>query len=214
MLATLSEKQDFLLADIPEQWDMDLYKVLNEVMELDGYSTAYLVGNGFDRTWAVTSLPRLAKAARRVFSGNNLFVKGACYAAKEKSEDKRLKEYLYLGEDLVRTNVGMEMIVHGMNGYYPLIMAGQNWYDAGHSCDFILDDKTELNFISSPMEGGEKKTFAMELPNLPKRPNRTTRLHLEVWAESAKECCIKVTDMGCGEMFPATGMTWTDTMEI
>lgn len=214
MLVTLSEKQEFLLADTQEQWDLDLYQVLNQTMENDGYSAAYLVGNGFERTWAAISLPRLAKAARRVFSGNNLFVKGACYAAKEKSEERRLKEYLYLGEDLVRTNVGMEMIVHGMNGYYPLVMAGQNWYDVGHSCDFILDDKAELNFISSPMEGGEKKTFAMELPNLPKRPNRTTRLHLEVWAESAKECCIKVTDMGFGEMFPATGMTWTDTMEI
>lgn len=214
MLVTLSEKQEYTLGDTPEQWDQDLYQVLCQTMEMDAYACAYLIGNGFDRTWAVTSLPRLVKGARRVFSGNNLFVKGACYAAKEKTEEKRLKEYLYVGEDLVRTNVGMEMIVHGMNGYYPLIKAGENWYEAEHSCDFILDDKTELNFLSSPMEGGEKKVFAMELPNLPKRPNRTTRLHLEIWAESAKQCRIRVTDMGFGEMFPATGRSWTDTLEI
>lgn len=214
MLVTLSPKQEFQLGDTPEQWDMDLYQTLCKVMDIDEYSSAYLIGDGFDRSWAVTSLPRLVKGARRVFSGNNLFVKGACYAAKEKTEEKRLKEYLYVGEDLIRTNVGMEMIVHGMNGYYPLIKAGENWYEAEHSCDFILDEKTELNFLSSPMEGGEKKVFAMELPDLPERPNRTTRLHLEIWAESAKRCCIKVTDMGFGEMFPSTGRMWTDTLEI
>lgn len=214
MLVTLSEKQEFVLGDTPEQWDQDLYQALYNLMNIDEYSSAYLIGDGFDRSWAVNSLPRLVKCARRVFSGNNLFVKGACYAAKEKTEERRLKEYLYVGEDLVRTNVGMEMIVHGMNGYYPLIKAGENWYEAEHSCDFILDEKTELNFLSSPMEGGEKKVLAMELPELPDRPNRTTRLHLKIWAESAKQCRVKVTDMGFGEMFPATKKSWTDTLEI
>ncbi len=214
MLVALSEKREFLLSDTQEEWDTDFGSVINQTMELDGFSCAYLVGEGFDRSWAVYSLPRLAKAARRVFSGNNLFVKGACYSAREKAEEKRLKEYLYLGEDLVRTNVGMEMIVHGMSAYYPLIMAGMNWYDAGHSCEFILDDEVSLKFISSSMEGGERKVYAMELPDLPKRPNRTTRLHLEASAVSAKECKIQVTDMGFGDMFPSSGKIWTDYMEL
>lgn len=214
MLVTLSDKQEYLLAEDPEQRDVDFYQIICKEMEPDSYSAAYLIGDGFDRSWAVTSLPRLVKGARRVFTGNNLFVKGACYAAKEKTEERRLKEYLYVGEDLIRTNVGMEMIVHGLNAYYPLIKAGENWYESEHSCDFILDEKTELNVLSSSMEGGEKKVFAMELPGLPERPNRTTRLHLEIWAESAKQCCIRVTDMGFGEMFPSTGMSWTDILEI
>ena len=121
---------------------------------------------------------------------------------------------MYLGEDLVRTNVGMEMVVHGMNGYYPLVMAGMNWYDVSHSCDFILDEKEDLTFITSAMEGGERKQYAMQLTDLPKRPNRTTRLRMEVNAVSAKECIIKVTDMGFGDMFPSTGKIWTDSLKL
>lgn len=213
-LVTLSEKKEYILSDTPEGWDTDLCHVISETMEMDGFSCAYIVGAGFDPALAVQSLPKMAKSARKIYSGNNLFVKGACYSAKEKTEEKRLKEYLYLGEDLVRTNVGMEMIVHGMNVYHPLIMAGMNWYDAGDICEFILDDEVELRFISSAMEGGERKVYAMELPGLPKRPNRTTRLRLEAAAASAKKCCIRVVDLGFGDMFPASGMSWTDTMEL
>ena len=82
------------------------------------------------------------------------------------------------------------------------------------SCDFILDEKEDITFITSAMEGGERKMYAMALPNLPERPNRTTRLRMEVTAVSAKECVIKVTDLGFGDMFPASGIVWKDSLKI
>ncbi len=213
-LVSLSEKKTFPVEGVQEEWDGSFYRAILEYMGRDAYSSAYIIGNGFEQEWAVCSLPLLAKHAKHIFYGNNLFVKGACYSAKELLEEKKLREYLYMGKDLIRTNVGMEMIVHGMKVYYPLIAAGVNWYDADKECEFILDDKTELNFLVSSMEGGERKMYAMMLPDLPQRPNRTTRLLLQMQCVSSSECCIKVTDLGFGEMYPASGKVWLESMEL
>ena len=91
------------------QRDVDFCQFVMESLENEVYSSIYLVGDGFEREWAEKSVAELCKHQRRVFYGNNLFSKGACYAAKEKTEERNLKGYLYVGNDLVRENVGMEM---------------------------------------------------------------------------------------------------------
>ena len=62
----------------------------------------------------------------------------------------------------------------------------------------------------NPMEGKIRTRYSMKLPGLPKRPNKTTRLHIRVEYESASVCVITVTDMGFGEMFPGSGQVWTE----
>ena len=49
------------------------------------------------------------------------------------------------------------MRVMGSPTYYPLIEAGNNWYDSKASCEFILDDTEELVFIVSTYHRPEKK---------------------------------------------------------
>ena len=44
-----------------------------------------------------------------------------------------------------------------------------------------------------------------EIRDLPKRPPKTTRLHLQVDFTSPQAGVILITDMGFGSMFPATG---------
>lgn len=210
----LTIPQDFPLSEMPEQWDMDFYGIIVLTMGEDIFSGIFLIGEEFHKDWAEKSLSLLTRSRKHVFYGNNLYVKGACYGAKEKAEEKRLKDFLYMGKDLVRSNVGMEMISQGLKVYYPLVAAGVNWYESYQECDFILDDAEELVFLLSPMEGGERKGYGMALPDLPKRPNRTTRLHMEVQCEAPDRCVIRVKDMGFGELFPSSGLQWQETMEL
>ena len=44
----------------------------------------------------------------------------------------------------------------------------------------------------------------MQLPGLPERPPKATRLHIHLEFESDKRCRIHVTDLGLGEMYPAS----------
>ena len=192
--------------------DFDFYELIQESIGNEVFSSIFLVGEGFDREWAVRSVPLLCRHQRHVFYGNNLFAKGACYGAKEKVEERNLKGYLYAGNDLVRLNVGMDMMVFGTPAYHSLISAGVNWYEAVGDCELLLDDTEELTFVVSNMDNTKKERYSMALPGLPKRPPKATRLHLHLEFESANLCRIDVEDLGFGEMYPSSGLKWQETM--
>lgn len=192
--------------------DLQFYQLIHESFKTDNYASVYIVGEGFEKEWAKRSIPLLCKGQRHVFYGNNLFVKGACCGAREKVEEKNLKNYLYAGSSLVKYNIGMEMLVQGNNAWYPVIEAGKNWYESVKEFEIILDDKKELIFRVYPMDGKTATSYSMQLPGLPKRPNRTTRLHILVAYESPTVCVITVKDLGFGEMYPGSGQVWTEKM--
>jgi len=211
-LVTVQRGPRAVLSQDPKDRDQEFYDLIRESFGNEVYSSVFLVGEGFDKSWAVKSIPLLCRNHRHVFYGNNLFCKGACYAAKEKAEDKALKEYLYAGEDLVKSNIGMEMTISGIPAYYSMIEAGVNWYEALHECEIMLNDTQELVFIITGMDPGVKNKCSMPLPGLPKRPVKATRLKIRIEYESAHCCNIEVEDLGLGELYSASGLTWKETM--
>lgn len=212
----LVKLEEPVATDLPEegeQRDDVFYKFVQQTLGKDLYSSIQITGEGFSQDWAVQSVKILCYQKRKVFYGNNLFAKGACAAGKEKLEDKALKNYRFLSDSLVMADVGMEMRVMGSPTYYPLIESGDNWYDCKASCELILDNTEELVFIISTFDRPEKRRVGMMLPGIPKRPNKTTRLSLEMQYLSPKECKVTVKDLGFGEMFPSSGNVWTETVE-
>ena len=180
-LVKLGDSVRAAIGEDPKDRDFDFYQFLVNTLENDLYSSIYITGEGFDQEWAKPrSIPLLCRQQRKVFQGNNLFVKGACYGAKEQLEDKKLKGFLYMGDALVKMNVGMEMQVMGTPAYHILIEAGRNWYDCQADCELILDGREDLTFLVMGMDESSSKKVKMKLPGLPKRPNKTTRLHLHM----------------------------------
>lgn len=193
--------------------DEEFSSFVKETLGTDLYSSIQITGRGFDQKWAKKSVGILCQQRRKVFYGNNLFAKGACAAGKEKLEDKNLKGYRYMSPALVLRDVGMDMRVMGSPTYYSLIEAGKNWYECKASCELILDDTEELIFVVNRFGETEKKRIGMALPGMPVRPNKTTRLSLELAYVSPKECRITVKDLGFGEMFPSSGKVWKESVE-
>ena len=213
VLVRLEEPVKAELRETPEERDEDFFKFIKETLGTDLYSSIQMNGEGFDQEWAVKSVKLLCYQKRKVFFGSNLFAAGACAAGAERLINRRLKGYHYLSRSLVLTVVGMDMRVMGAPAYHPLIEAGSNWYDCKASCELILDNVEELVFIISKMGSTEKKRVAMALPGLPKRPNKTTRLFLELQYISQKECQITVKDLGFGDLFPSSGKIWKETAQ-
>lgn len=201
------------LSENEKRRDDEFYKMIEESIAGRIFSTMYLLGEGFDKAWAKRSTPLLCRQKRHVFHGNNLYVKGACFSALEKVDERRLRDYLYIGNALVRNNIGMNFQIQGSPSYQVLLSAGVNWYDS--ICDFeiILDNETELDFMVSSMESGKKEKYKVALDGLPDRPNKTTRLYIHMEYDSATRCKIEVEDLGFGEMYPSSGKIWQDTME-
>ena len=53
----------------------------------------------------------------------------------------------------------------------------------------------------------------MPLPCLPDRPVIASRLHIHLDFTAAVECCFDVTDMGFGDLYPSSNLTWHETMK-
>ncbi len=201
------------LPEDPEKRDEAFSIFIQKTLGQEMFSSIQITGEGFDTTWAVRSTRILCFGKRRVYYGNNLYARGACAAAKEKTEDHSLRNFLFHSRSLVRNEIGMNMRVMGAAAYYTMIRSGSNWYECACTCEIILNGTEELVFEVTMENEAEVKRIAMKLPGLPARPPKTTRLLLDLRYVSREKCRISVTDLGFGEMFPSCGKTWTEMVE-
>ena len=199
---------------IKKQLDAEFLKVLRRIYEDREVTTVYLLGDGFKGEWAGESLSYLCSDSR-VFQGNNLFSKGATIAARErlKPSDAASKQVL-LGEDKLKSNLGIRVKKQGVEAYQALMDAGVNWYEVGSSVDVILEEGNELSIEKTPLTGMDPSVTTIVLEGLHVRPKGTTRLRLMLDMTDENTVRVQVRDMGFGELFPATGMHWEETFAV
>ncbi len=178
------------------------------------FSSAYLIGDVFKGKWYEQTSANLCRKAR-VFQGNNLFSKGAAYSARNKLVVSALSEgHVFLGSDKLKSNVGMNVERRGENAYYALLDAGINWYEAFMECDLILNQGNRLSFVITPLTGRNPQIIDVTLDDLPKRPPKTTRIHMTLKMESESRLAVNVADMGFGELFPASDIQWNEVIDV
>lgn len=176
--------------------------------------TVFLIGDGFDESWCKKTLSYLCMG-KRVFQGKNLYSKGACYSAKDKFHPTNLnKEYVFLGADKLKFNLGIQMRKGQEEDYFALFDAGVNWYDSQKQFDCILEEGNYVNFTITPLDGKDKETVSIELSGLPTRPNRATRLNIKVKMASETQIQIRIRDLGFGEMYPSSNKVWSKDVEM
>lgn len=176
-------------------------------------SSVYLIGKGFDGGWYQESLTYLCKT-RRVFGGNNLYSKGACYSIREKREPSRItEEYLFLGKDMLKENIGVRSLSGEREICCSLLDAGVNWYEAWYEGQFLLDEGDTLEFVITSLYG-EQKIHPFRLDGLPERPPKTTRLNLQIEMPGVNQVHIHVKDKGFGNFFLPSNKEWDGVIEI
>ena len=177
-------------------------------------STIFLLGDGFKENWAKESL-RLLCRNRRVFQGNNLYSKGACYGMMERLHPgEEWKEHVYLGDDKLKSNIGIRALRRGEDSYYAILDAGINWYEASSDFDVILESGNTVDFVITPLTGGKVTYRSLSLEGLPQRPARTTRLNIHMEMTAVNQAAVTIEDMGFGEMFKSSGKAWTQTIIV
>ncbi|MDE5907256.1 MAG: hypothetical protein K2H52_00690 [Lachnospiraceae bacterium] len=177
-------------------------------------STVFLLGDGFKENWAKESLKFLCRN-RRAFQGNNLYSKGACYGMMERlNPSKEWKDYVYLGADKLKSNIGIRALRRGEDSYYAVLDAGTNWYEAAADFDLILESGNTVDFVITPLTGGNVTNRILTLEGLPERPKRTTRLNVHIEMTAVNQAAITIEDMGFGELFKSSGKAWTQTVMV
>lgn len=208
-----SEEED-IRRDAYQLADERFLGILQKMCEGRIVSTAYLLGDGFRAGWNERSLQFLCRS-RRVFRGNNLFSRGACYGLLEKLDPSEVgAKHVFLGKDKLKSNIGMNVLRQGRESYFALLDAGENWYEIQKECEFLLGNDKTLAFVITPLNGKNKEIREIPLKNVSVNGAPYTRYRLEVSMCAADTVQIRVTDLGFGEFFPASGQVWEEKITL
>lgn len=178
--------------------------IANTVLYKQIISTLYFTGRGFNENWAQDVIKGLC-AGRRVFLGQNLYTKGACYAAKELSGDENLKNIVLLNNEMIVSSIGLKVYLDGISQEILLSKAAVPWYEVNKNIEVICDEATDIEIIIRNIMTKEIIRERIPLNNLPDRPNRMTRLSLQITCVDKTQVKLVISDLGFGDIFQATG---------
>ena len=188
-------------------------KISSELCNSTIYSGVYLIGQCFYSDWASESLQFLCKG-RKVFKGNNLFSKGACFAAKEKmSPSGKENKIKYLGNDRLKVTIGIETDDIPKE-QIPLIEAGSQWFESVGRCELVLKETDKISIYLAYVYNNYVAHGELTLTGLNTSNNRITRVSLEVKMISEDTVLFKVWDMGFGELYPSSGKDWEQELKL
>ena len=189
-----------------EAMDEELYGIVHDFLITRTIRSAYLLGPGFDGEWCKKTIGFLCMG-RRVFQGNNMYSKGACYAGAVRSQAVPW-EFVYIGNNELKLNLSLKVIDDNEMKFVTLISAGDSWYDAYGECEVILDGSPEIECWIQRPDSRKAIIETLKLTDMPQRENRTTRLRIMAKPVSDTEVTLKVQDLGFGEIVPATNRIW------
>lgn len=205
---------------LPEKKKSAIEKDFDETAEGLFYknrvTTLYLTGEAFEEGFGMNTIKKLCMG-RRVFKGDNLYTKGACYMAKYlKNEDDRA--FLYFGEDTVEYSVFLKVYKDAKIQDLELVRAGTLWQRAYGKTMIILDEEEEIQlyFLNpfQPPEHEKENMRILTLEGMPYHKNKMGRFEINIHFTDARTCVAEIRDMGFGEFRPSSSRVWEKTIVL
>lgn len=179
----------------------------NTVLHKQYVTTLYVTGKGFEKEWVGDALKKLC-SGRRVFSGQNLFTRGACYAARELSGSGKLTDCLFLDEEMISSNVSLRLYTDACMKDVLVAKAGSVWSDVDTSVDVIPDDEEEIQITIQNILKHETRAHMLSLSGFSGRANKMTRFTIRIRFADSKTCIVTLKDNGFGEFCPSSNRVW------
>lgn len=168
------------------------------------FSSIVLTGKGFENTdWAPEFMRQIC-SRRRVFVENSLFSRGALMKAVDSLQERTSFAFTCICEGRLRSTVSVKVLNRDKEGQLVLAAAGDNWYEAKSTTQFIVAGSPEVEFSIVPLDPRKKKLVKISLDDFPKRPDRTTRISLSLGFTDEKTMIAVIRDLGFGELFTPT----------
>ena len=183
--------------------DRILCSCADRILQKRLFSAIVLTGKGFENTeWAPEFMKQVC-SRRRLFVENSLFSKGALMKAADYLQEKSSYPFICICEGRLKTTVSVKVLNHDKEGQLVLAAAGDKWYEAKSTVDFIVTGNPEVEFTISPLDPKKKKLVKIGLEDFPKRPDRTTKIELSLGFSDDRTMVAVIKDKGFGEIFPA-----------
>lgn len=195
---------------VPES-DEKMQEIAKKLCENQMISSVYLIGEAFSRDWMKESLRYLCKG-RRVFQGNNLFSKGACYGMMERlTPGENGKNHVFLGKDKLKSNIGMKVLRRGEVSYQALLDAGINWYEAQNTMEFYLLEGRAVEILITSLTGKGNRIARIVPEEL---QEGIIRLRISVEMRDDTHLKVELEDLGFGTFRAATHHIWKEEIEL
>lgn len=189
--------------------DAGFLELAKSVMEGKPVSSVFLIGEKFAKGWMEESLQYLCKG-RKVFQGNNLYSKGACYCLMERLlPSAEGKKYIYLSDEKLKANVGMFLLKRGEESYFAILDAGVEWRDISFECEVYLQDEAKLELVVTPMLGGKVRIVELPLEGLTLNEGETTRIYMHFTMSRENLLMVEIEDLGFGVFRKPAEVRWT-----
>ena len=185
--------------------DHTFLELAKEKIGMGRVASVFLIGDDFSEDWLKNSLKFLCDR-RRIFLGNNLFCKGACYGMLEQIRQSGVsREYVFLGDDKLKCNVGVNLMRQGNPSYVALLDAGTDWKKATASLEFYLREEKSVELTITSLVGGGKVNVPITLEDL---PGDVSRVAMTLSMKEENLLCAQFVDLGFGEFRVAENRTW------
>lgn len=191
--------------------DQSFLHLAEEKIGQNKCTSVYLIGDDFSEEWLKKSLKFLCDR-RRIFLGNNLFSKGACYGMLEHFRPSEPGEQtVYLGRDKLKSNIGMDVMRQGEKAYLALLDAGMPWRTAKTSVEFYLKEEKSVELTVTSLSGGGKRNVEISLEQL---TGTVARIRMVLSMKEENVLVAEFSDLGFGEFRPAENTTWVREIQI
>ncbi len=195
-----------------EELDEKFAEICKELLSETYISSVFLTGIGFSDNWLKESAAVLCQG-RRVFVGQNIYSKGACYRAYGNEHAKPLSKYFIKSEYTICSDIGISLNDE-KDTFVPIVRGGQEWFGTQGKLYIFLDDTSVISLIYRNILTGDQKRENIEIHGLPKRPPKTTKISLETEFYDANRGAVVIRDEGFGALFPTTNKIYRKEFDL
>lgn len=187
--------------------DKELSQAAVRLAGSNSMSAVYLTGDGFETYEHLDNFIQTACNRKRAFLGQNLYAKGAVQGAFEYFYGGNYKNRILACEDRILADFDIDIVERETAKVYRAVKAGTNWYMAAKRLRFIVNDANEVVIHIRPIEKKPDQDVVISLDEFPNRPEKMTKVMLELDFSSASACRLSLKDMGFGDIYKTTGKT-------
>lgn len=176
-------------------------------------TTLYMTGAKFAHGFADEAMKKLC-VGRHLFKGDNLYVSGACYCARELTQERKLDDFVYLDEDSIGSTLSMSVYADGKNQEILLARAGTPWYQIEREIELIPDGDEDLEISIENVLTKDRKVEHIPMEGILGKTDRKARIGVRLRFADKYKCIVTVKDKGFGQLFPSSCRIWERTLGI
>ncbi len=195
--------------------DSILLGCAERLMAKGNYSAVFLTGKGFEEIDYFPQFKEYICRRRRVLAEKGLFAIGASAAAYDRTCPETAFPYVFICESRLRCDISMNVVTRNREERLILAAAGDPWAETRSRIELIPYQQNYIDLDIMPADRLRKpKTVRIPLTGFPERPDRCTRLLVELSFPSADKLRVGIRDKGLGEIFPKTDASIYEEIDI